>query len=254
MASKLADTQTWEAKSYERNARFVADLAGEVVAWLDPKPGERILDVGCGDGALTAKLAALGCDVVGVDTSDSLLAAARARGLDVRKADVRNLPFDGEFNAVFSNAVLHWVREPEVAARSMRKALKPGGRLVAEFGGHGNVAAIMTAMRAAAKLHGGDEALAAPWFYPTPAEYQAILERAGFAVERIGLFPRPTALPTGMNGWLDTFRKPFFDQFKGEAAAKAKADVLDLLRPALCDTKGNWTADYVRLRVFAVSV
>ena len=94
-----------------------------------PSPGERILDVGCGDGALTQKLAELGSDVVGIDTSELLLAAAKARGLDARKVDVRQMPFDGEFDAVFSNAVLHWVREPAEAARSMRKALKPGGGL-----------------------------------------------------------------------------------------------------------------------------
>ena len=161
------------------------------------------------------------------------------------------MPFDGEFDAVFSNAVLHWVREPAEAARSMRKALKPGGRLAAEFGGHGNVAAIMTALRASAMINGADTELAAPWFYPTPEEYAAILEDAGFTVERIGLYPRPTPLPTGIEGWLETFRKPFFDQFQGPARQKAKSDVIELLRPALCDTAGRWTADYVRLRVAA---
>jgi trans-aconitate methyltransferase len=254
MASKLADVQTWDAKGYERNARFVADLAGDVLAWLAPKPGERLLDVGCGDGALTKKLADTGCQVVGIDTSDSLLAAAKALGLDARKADVRDLPFNAEFDAVFSNAVLHWVREPEKAARSMRKALKAGGRLAAEFGGHGNVAAIMTALRACAIANNADPEMASPWFYPTPAEYGAILEAAGFKVERIGLFPRPTPLPTGIEGWLDTFRKPFFDQFEGAKCDKAKAEVIALLRPSLCDARGQWTADYVRLRVAAVAV
>lgn len=251
---KLADVQTWDAKAYERNARFVADLSGEVVAWLAPVAGERILDVGCGDGVLTEQLAARGCSVVGIDISDDLLAAARARGVDARKEDVRSLPFAAEFDAVFSNAVLHWVREPEAAARSMRRALKPGGRLAAEFGGHGNVAAIMTALRAGARLHGGDVDLAAPWFYPTPEEYAAILADAGFAVERIGLFPRPTPLPTGIEGWLTTFRKPYFDQFEASVRQQVVADVVELLRPALCDTRGRWTADYVRLRVLARAV
>ena len=251
MADKLTGVQTWDAAGYARNARFVADLAGELVAWLDPKPGERILDVGCGDGALTAKLAALGCDMVGIDTSPSLLAAARARGLDARPGDARDLPFAAEFDAVFSNAVLHWVREPEAAARCMRRALKTNGRLAAEFGGHGNVAAIVTALRAAAMLHGGDVELAAPWFYPTTDEYAAILAGAGFEVERIGLFPRPTPLPTGIQGWLMTFRKPFFDQFAAGIRERALTDVVTLLRPALCDTHGAWHADYVRLRVLA---
>ena len=254
MAERLTDEQTWNSEGYAQHARFVSDLAGEIVVWLAPVRGERILDVGCGDGALTEKLAALGCDMVGVDPSQSFVDASRARGLDARFGDARNLPFDGEFDAVFSNAVLHWVREPEPAARSMRRALKPGGRLAAEFGGHGNVAAIVTALRAAALLHGGDIELAAPWFYPTPDEYAAILRDAGFTVERIGLYARPTPLPTGIEGWLMTFRKPFFDQFEGAVREKALADVVALLRPALCATHGQWHADYVRLRVLARAV
>ncbi len=250
----LADVQTWDAAGYARNARFVSDLAGEVMAWLDPKPGMRVLDVGCGDGVLTEKLAALGCSVVGIDPSPSMIEAARARGLDVRLADVRSMAFEGEFDAVFSNAVLHWVREPEAAAHSMRKALKPGGKLAAEFGGHGNIAAIATALRAAAKLHGGDPALTAPWFYPTPEQYSRILTSAGFKVDRIGLFPRPTPLATAMEGWLATMRKPFFDQFPADKRAEVLADTLALLRPSLCDDQGNWTADYVRLRVLADAV
>lgn len=249
--STLSHVQTWDAGRYADNARFVADLAGEAVNWLAPQAGERILDVGCGDGALTQKLVAAGAAVVGIDSSPEMVAAARKLGLDARVADVRELGFASEFDAVFSNAVLHWVREPERAARSMRAALKPGGRLVAEFGGHGNIAAIVTALRAVAVRMGGDPDLASPWFYPTPAEYAAILTEAGFEVGRIGLFPRPTPLPTGIEGWLDTFRKPFFDQFAGAGRAEALGAVVELLRPALCDRSGQWTADYVRLRVAA---
>jgi trans-aconitate methyltransferase len=250
MATGLPEKQSWSADAYGRNARFVSDLGGEILSWLDPRPGERILDLGCGDGALTERLAASGASVLGVDVSEDMLAAARRRGLDVLNCDARTLPFTAEFDAVFSNAVLHWVTEAEVAAGRMRAALKPGGRLVAEFGGHGNVAAIVTALRAASRLHGGDGSLAAPWFNPTPDEYRAILEAAGFRVERIGLFPRPTPLPTGIEGWLMTFRKPFFDQL-GDRSKAALDDVVQLLRPALCDTSGRWTADYVRLRVLA---
>jgi trans-aconitate methyltransferase len=242
--------QSWSAESYDRNARFVSDLTSEIVAWLAPRPGERILDLGCGDGALTAELARTGAAVLGVDPSEDMLAAASARGLNVQIGDARSLPFDAEFDAVFSNAVLHWVPEPEQAAVCIRAALRPGGRFVAEFGGHGNVAAIVTAMRAVARRHGGDEKLASPWFYPTPEEYQSILESVGLTVERIGLYPRPTPLPTGIEGWLATFRKPFFDQF-GDRSGAMLADVVSLLKPALCDGAGRWTADYVRLRVAA---
>jgi SAM-dependent methyltransferase len=242
--------QVWQAESYETNARFVSDLGGEILSWLAPKPGERILDVGCGDGALTQRLAETGATVVGVDASPSLLAAARARGLAVREGDAHVLPFDREFDAVFSNAALHWMTRPENVIEGVKRALKPGGRFVAEFGGHGNVAAIMTALRAAVAKFGGDGSLATPFFYPTDREYADILEAAGFRVDRAGLYPRPTPLPTGMEGWLGTFRGVFFDQF-GNGRGEVIGYVTDLLRPSLCDQSGQWHADYVRLRVEA---
>lgn len=251
--TNLSAQQTWSAESYACNARFVSDLTSEIVSWLSPGPGMRVLDVGCGDGALTERIAAAGAQVVGIDPSPSFVEAARARGLDVHEMSVTALTFAEQFDAVFSNAVLHWVMEPERAIERMRAALKPQGRLVAEFGGHGNVAAIVTAMRAAARIHSGDGALATPWFYPTAAEYAAMLGGRGFKVVRIGLFPRQTPLPTGMSGWLTTFRAPFFAQF-GDRADAVRDEVVELLRPALCDTVGNWTADYVRLRVEAVAV
>lgn len=251
--ANLATQQTWSAESYAQNARFVSDLGAEILSWLAPRPGLRVLDVGCGDGALTERVVVAGAEVVGIDPSPSFVDAARARGLDVRQMSVTAMNFEAEFDAVFSNAVLHWVTEPERAIERMRAALKQDGLLVAEFGGHGNVAAIVTAMRAAAQIHGGDVALAAPWFYPTAAEYADLLGARGFKVLRIGLFPRQTPLRTGMSAWLSTFRAPFFAQF-GAHADSVKDGVEELLRPALCDSAGNWTADYVRLRVEAVAV
>ena len=246
-----AAAQDWSAKSYHDHARFVSELTADVVAWLDPRPGEHILDLGCGDGALTEKLVAMGLNVEGIDLSEDMLKAARARGLNVRLGDATTFTVDRPVDAVFSNAVLHWVRDPVAAIKRIRAALRPGGRLVAEFGGFGNVAAIVTALRAAAKSHGGDPLLAAPWYYPTDAEYRALLEAEGFAVERIGLFPRPTPLPTGVEGWLMAFRKPFFDQFPEAGRAEVVKTIVDLLRPVLADQSGRWSADYVRLRVRA---
>jgi len=253
MSSTLPEQQTWSAEGYDRNARFVSDLGAQILFWLAPRAGERILDLGCGDGALTVRIAASGAGVVGVDISEALLAAARTRGLDVRIGDATALPFENEFDAVFSNAVLHWVREPAAAAAGIRRALKRGGRFVAEFGGHGNVAAVVTALRAAADCFGGRADLAAPWFYPTAAEYRVLLEGAGLDVRRIELVARPTLLPTGIEGWLQTFRQPFFDQFGPERRSEVLAWIVALLKPALCDTAGQWTADYVRLRVEAVA-
>lgn len=243
--------QTWSADSYDRHARFVSDLAGDIMGWLAPQPGERILDLGCGDGVLTAELVARGADVIGVDASENFVAAARARGIDARLMDGEALTFSSEFEAVFSNAALHWMTNANAVAAGMARALKPGGRLVAEFGGHGNVAAIVTAMRAVGLRRGGDVALSHPWYFPAPRIYESLLAQHGFAVRRIALVPRPTLLATGMAEWLTLFRRPFFAQF-GDAAAEALAETVDLLRPQLCDADGRWTADYVRLRVEAV--
>lgn len=245
-----ARSQTWDAESYETHARFVADLAGPVLEWLNARPGERILDLGCGDGVITEALARAGVDVVGVDASAAMISAAVARGVDARVMDGEALTFDQEFDAVFSNAALHWMNDAGKVVDGIARSLKPGGRLVAEFGGHTNVAAIVTAIRAVGMRHGANIALAGPWFFPTPDEYRALLEQRGFEVKRIGLFGRPTPLKTGMAAWLKVFRKPFFDQF-GDKVDVVLSEVEELLAPSLRDQSGNWTADYMRIRVEA---
>ena len=243
--------QRWQAEEYEDKARFVFEEAAEILRWLNAAPGERILDLGCGTGVIAERLMRRGCRVLGLDIDADMLRAARARGVPVVRGSGERLDFDREFDAVFSNAALHWMRdEPRAVAEGVLRALKPGGRFVAEFGGHGNVAAIVTALKAVARRRGADESLAGPWFFPTPAEYRALLEDVGFVVERIALAPRPTRLPGRMADWLRVFRGAFFDQF-GEDAPVVIAEVEDLLRPVLCDSHGNWTADYVRLRVLA---
>lgn len=242
--------QKWSSETYDENVRFVSDLGADVLSLLDPRAGERILDLGCGDGALTEKLVAAGADVVGVDSSPEFVAAACERGLNVRLADGHALDFDQEFDAVFSNAALHWMTRPGDVADGVRRALVPGGRFVAEFGGFGNVAAIITAMLAVARMRGGDDALAHVWYFPTPDEYAHVLTANGFEVDDIALIPRPTPLPTGIRGWLGVFREPFFAQFGADRDA-ALDDAVALLAPNLCDSSGNWIADYVRLRVRA---
>lgn len=250
-AADPSQRQVWSAETYARHARFVSDLAGPVLEWLAPQAGERVLDLGCGDGVLTAELARRGVSVLGIDISESLLKAAAERGVETRQMDGQNLPFDGEFDAVFSNAALHWMSNASAVIEGVFRALKPGGRFVAEFGGHGNVAAVTTAMRATARRRGGDAALAGPWFFPSVAVYREMLEERGFRVVRIGLFPRPTPLASGMIAWLRVFRRPFFAQF-GADEDVVLSEVEELLAPSLRDAKGNWTADYVRLRVEAV--
>ena len=242
-------TQTWSANDYAENARFVSDLGQPVLELLSPRSGERILDLGCGDGALTEKLVEAGSSVVGVDLSPEFVAAASARGIDARLLDAHKLPFHDEFDAVFSNAVLHWMRDIDGVLDGVHMSLRTGGRFVGEFGGHGCVAAICTALRAVVYRRG----LNAPavWYFPTVEEFQTKLHKHGFEVTSIALIPRPTFLPAGMPAWLHTFAQPFLAGLPLEERQSAEQEAIELLRPSLCDASGNWTADYTRLRFSA---
>jgi trans-aconitate methyltransferase len=219
---------------------------------LAPQPGEAILDLGCGDGALTEKIAAAGALVTGVDASPGMVAAARARGLRVDEANGDALPYTSEFDAVFSNAALHWMPDAEAVIAGVWRALKPGGRFVAEMGGLGNIAAIRVALQAVLAKYGIDAEAVAASFYPSPGQYRRLLEAAGFTVRSIELIPRPTPLPAGMEAWLNTFRNGVLDLLETEDRARAMVEILGLLKPVLCDADGNWSADYVRLRFAAV--
>ena len=236
----------WSTEGYRKNAAYVPALGSAVLELLDPKAGERILDLGCGEGTLTEKIAAAGTAVLGVDISPEMLAAAKARGLAVRAVSAEALPFDREFDAVFSNAVLHWVQDHDAMLAGVHRALKPGGRFVAEFGGHGNLAAIQTAIRAFHVFRGLP--LAGRRFYATATEYRERLSAHGFTVHDIALIPRPTPLPHGIRGWLETFERHTLDRLPEDLREPFKAEVEELLQRELCDSKGQWTADYVRLR------
>lgn len=255
-ASSSSSSQQWSAAGYAANAHFVPALGQPVLDLLQPRAGERILDLGCGDGALTEKLVALGAEVVGVDNSEEMIAAARKRGLDVRVTDARALPFENEFDSVFSNAVLHWIKDdPDAPVASAFRALRAGGRFVGELGGHACVGAITVALVATLERRGvGDAAAWIPWYFPTVDDYEIRLRRAGFVPQSVQLIPRPTPLPTGMRGWLETFANPFCAalQHPAEERSEFLDEVTALLKPVLCDADGRWTADYTRLRFAAI--
>jgi SAM-dependent methyltransferase len=247
--------QTWDPDRYARNARFVADLGAPVVQLLAPQPGERILDLGCGDGPLTAKLAAMGCEVVGVDASEAQVAEARKLGLDARVMDGENLTLHNEFDAVFSNAALHWMRNaPDSVIAGVHRALRPGGRFVAECGGYGCVAKIKKALVDALNRRGIDGESAAPWYFPTVEDYSQRLSKGGFAIRYIALIPRPTPLPGDVTAWLETFAESFTNRLQPPDRPAFLAEVQEALRPELCDGDGKWTADYVRLRFSAQKI
>ena len=252
---KSMASQTWNARTYAENAHFVPALGQAVLELLDAQRGERILDLGCGDGILSEKIAALGAEVVGVDSAPDMVAAAVQKGIRAELMDAGQLSFVAEFDAVFSNAALHWMKEPDAVIAGVRCALKPGGRFVGEMGGHGNVAAISTAMIAVLNQHGvRDASFHSPWYYPTCEAYREKLESAGFEVEKMALIPRPTPLPTGMKGWLQTFANPLMTLLPANEREAALEEIVGLLRPALCDEKGQWMADYVRLRFRALAI
>ena len=218
---------------------------------LAPKPREKILDLGCGDGVLTKKLADLGCEVVAVDSSVPQIEAARKLGLNAHAISGEDLPYVEEFDAVFSNAVLHWITRADLTIAGVYRSLKPGGRFVAECGGYGCVHKIQTALVRALDRRGFDGEARVPWYFPTPGDYATRLERAGFRVDSIALIPRPTPLPGDIIDYLETFALNFFQGFSDEARADYLREVRKVLEPQLRDANGTWVADYVRLRFAA---
>lgn len=244
----MAHTTIWNPASYAKNARFVADLGEPLLELLDGKPGETILDLGCGDGALTEKIATLGCKVYGCDSSLAQLQAAHQRGIETFVMDGQQLGLKRGFDAVFTNAALHWMKRAGEVVEGVAAALKPGGRFIGEFGGQGNVETIRQALHGALRKRKIDPWSVDPWYYATPEEYAELLRRHGFTVEYIELIPRPTKLPGNILGWLEVFAQPFSRAVGESEPTEFLGEVRHLLEPALRKPDGSWYADYVRLR------
>src|ERR1700680_128611 len=213
----------WNANLYDAKHAFVWKFGADLVPLLAPQSGERILDIGCGTGHLTAQIADSGARMVGVDRSPEMVNAARKAypHLQFDVADARDLPYRAEFDAVFSNATLHWIHEPELVIRSVRNALQPGGRFVAEFGGKGNIRKMQSAFgQALAELQTGPHGEINPWYYPSVSEYATLLEKKGLEVRFITLFDRPTLLAdgeAGMRNWITMFGSVYFAKLGPES-------------------------------------
>ncbi len=249
--SGQAASGTWDAARYQDKHSFVWRYGANLLELLDPQSGERILDIGCGTGQLTAEIARSGAQVTGLDNSADMLADARKnfREISFVLADAAGFDFPEPFDAVFSNAALHWVKNAGGAAASIAGALRPGGRLVAEFGCKGNIASVQSALRAVLGPIADEQS---PWYYPSIAEYSGVLERHGLEVRNASLFDRPTELQgeNGMDEWLRMFLQTYLGRHSSERAGEIVHQLVEHLRPILY-RDGVWTVDYRRLRVVA---
>ncbi|WP_317933511.1 class I SAM-dependent methyltransferase [Halioxenophilus sp. WMMB6] len=242
--------QNWDAERYQQHAGFVAEQGEPVLQLLAAKAGETILDLGCGDGGLSEKIAASGAQVVAVDASADMVAKARTRGLIAAVVDGTQLNYNRQFDAVFSNAALHWMLDADAVLAGVNRALKSRGRFVAEMGGHGNVATLVDALRREFELNADYGPWQNPWYFPTAEAYRLKLQQAGFNVRSITLFKRPTTLTTGLKNWLSIFCQGITDSLSSTERAQLFQQVEARVRPQLFHA-GQWQADYVRLRFFA---
>lgn len=256
-AGTTQNRDTWLAQNYRQHARFVADMASDLLTWLAPRSGETILDIGCGDGALTRRIARVGAQVTGVDSSHDMATAARGQGLTVHVQDAQHLgkvrALPRNVDAVFSNAALHWMsREPQAVIEHVHALLRPGGRFVAEMGGAGNIDPIRQVLREELQKQHVDPERVDPWYFPEQQVYRRRLQQAGFAVERMHCFERPTPLPGDITAWLTTLARPFVMFFTAGSERQAYIDVVrQRLQDDLQYRGGQWIAPYVRLRFLA---
>lgn len=249
----MKQTDHWNAQLYDGSHAYVSKFGTNLIELLAPKKGEHILDAGCGTGDLAGQITEHGATVIGIDSSENMIRKAKEKfpHLTFSVQDVLTMSYQNEFDAVFSNAVLHWIKQPDEALRRIYQSLKTGGRFVAEFGGKGNVKTITDELFYQLKQLGmeyNDEQF--PWYFPSIGEYASLMEKTGFRVVYAEHFDRPTMLAgeNGLRNWLEMFAKSIIDELEEETKEKIIAKVEERLKDKLY-TQGRWIADYKRIRV-----
>ncbi|MGE7090526.1 class I SAM-dependent methyltransferase [Lysinibacillus sp. NPDC048646] len=248
-------TTSWNADLYDQKHAFVSKFGESLVDLLAPQPDEIILDIGCGTGDLAQEIAAQGAIVQGIDASPEMISTAQQKYPTITFAvqDAATMHFTNEFDAIFSNAALHWMKQQDSVIQRIFQALKPNGRFVAEMGGHGNIASIVGALRQS--MHDLRFPYIEdyfPWYFPTAEQYQSMLENAGFTVDGITLYERPTPLQgeDGLRNWLVMFSNNMLQHLSDDEKERVYTKCEELLKPSYYHD-GQWLADYCRLRFVA---
>ncbi len=247
------ESNDWDAKKYHKHADFVSNLAMPVVELLNPQKGEKILDVGCGEGTLALEIEKSGAKVIAVDLSEDMVLKSKEKGLEAYMMSATDLRFEQTFDAIFSNATLHWVLTPDEALKQMYKVLKPKGRIIAEFGGENNIKHLLHAIKAVFEKHPKYGAFNNPWYFPAKDTYKALLEACGFEVIMIETIVRPTKIDD-ITHWLDVFANGIIKHLTPKQQAQFKTEVKTLLKPLLYSKEEGWVIDYERLRFKAIKV
>jgi len=247
------ESNNWNTNQYKNHASFVSDMAEDLVEVLNPKKDETILDLGCGDGTLALKIKQKCQNIIAVDLSNEMVEKTKSLGIEAYIMSATNLEFENKFDAVFSNAVLHWVKQSKLAVQNINKVLKQNGRFIAEFGGYKNINTIVQAIQEVFNQNKDYGVFNNPWYFPTTQEYKNILEQNGFEVKSINLTIRPTSVDD-ISNWLNIFANGIISHLNKEQKESFLLEVKCILENKLYSKEQGWILDYVRIRVEAKKI
>ena len=241
----------WNVNKYSKHTNF--ELAQPIIKLLNPQENEKILDLGCGDGTLAIEIEKSNAKVIAVDLSQDMVKRTKERGIESYLMNATELKFENEFNAVFSNLALHWVKDSKMVIKKVHTALKDNGRFIAEFGGYGDIKRPLYAMQKVFENNKEYGKFNKPWYFPKETDYKQLLESNGFKVEYIELISRPTKI-VDITNWLDMFTNGIIFHLTNEQQINFKKEVREILKPMIYSEKNGWVVNHVRLRFKAIKV